>query len=79
MKTIDLNILFSGKENAMKFSQSPQEKRFLTADDVAEILNISKSSAYRIIKKLNEELRTTGKITVAGKISSKYFYENVYL
>jgi len=55
------------------------EKKFFNAKDVAEILNISKSSAYRIIRKLNEELKKAGKITIPGKISSKYFYENVYL
>ena len=56
-----------------------QEKKFLNATDVANILSISKSSAYRIIKKLNDELNKSGKITVLGKISSKYFYEKVYL
>jgi len=58
---------------------SIESKKFLSAHDVAEILGISKSSAYRIIRKLNAELEKAGKITVAGKISSKYFYENVYL
>ena len=58
---------------------SIESKKFLSAYDVAEILCISKSSAYRIIRKLNAELEKAGKITVAGKISSKYFYENVYL
>jgi len=58
---------------------SPQGKKFLTASDVAEILGISKSGAYRIIKKLNGELQKAGKITVAGKISSRYFYEKIYL
>jgi len=53
--------------------------KLLSATDVAAILNISKSSAYRIIKKLNDELKTSDKITVSGKISSKYFYEKVYL
>lgn len=58
---------------------SSHEKKFLNANDVAEILTISKSSAYRIIRKLNDNLKKTGKITVPGKISLKYFYENVYL
>lgn len=58
---------------------SLQEKKFLNASDVAEILSISKSSAYRIIRKLNSELEKAGKITVSGKISSKYFFESVYL
>jgi len=58
---------------------SSHGKKFLNASDVAEILGISKSSAYRIIKKLNGELQKAGKITVAGKISSRYFYEKIYL
>lgn len=56
-----------------------QDKKFLTATEVAEILHISRSSAYRIIQRLNGELKAQGKITIAGKISSRYFYENVYL
>lgn len=44
-----------------------QDKRFLTATDVAEILHISRSSAYRIIQRLNGELKAQGKITIAGK------------
>ena len=53
--------------------------KFLTAKHVADLLDISKSSAYRIIKKLNSELENDGKIIIAGKISSRYFYEKVYL
>ncbi len=56
-----------------------QDKKFLTATEVAEILHISRSSAYRIIQRLNSELKSQGKITIAGKISSRYFLENVYL
>ena len=54
-------------------------KRFLTATDVAELLDVSRSTAYRIIKRLNDELNKAGKLTVAGKVSAKYFYENTYL
>lgn len=56
-----------------------QVKQFLNAHEVAKILNVSKSSAYRIIKKLNDDLKKAGKITVSGKISARYFYESVYL
>lgn len=62
-----------------KSTATPIQKRFLTATDVAEILDVSRSTAYRIIKRLNAELNKEGKITVAGKISAKYFYENTYL
>jgi len=51
----------------------------LTASDVAEILCISRSTAYRIVKKLNEELEKSGKITVAGRVSARYFFEKTYL
>ena len=56
-----------------------ENKRFLTATDVAELLDVSRSTAYRIIKQFNDELNKAGKLTVAGKISAKYFYENTYL
>ena len=54
-------------------------RKFLTATDVAEILHVSRSTTYRIIKRLNNELNKAGKTTVAGKVSARYFYENVYL
>ncbi len=55
------------------------EKNFLTAKDVATILNISTATAYRKIKLLNEELRKKGKIVIAGKISRRYFEERTYI
>ena len=58
---------------------SPERKKFLTATEVAEILDVSRSTAYRIIHRLNAELEKAGKITVAGKGSARYFYENTYL
>lgn len=67
------------KEDYMYPTNHQQDKRFLTAADVAEILYISRSSAYRIIQRLNGELKAQGKITIAGKISARYFFENVYL
>ncbi len=72
----------AGKEDRMaenKAVSSFPQKKFLTATDVAEILSVSRSTAYRIIRKLNNELNKAGKITVAGKISARYFYENTYL
>ena len=53
-------------------------KLFLNAKDVAEIMDVSVSMAYKIIKKLNAELKEKGCITVSGKISRKYFEEKVY-
>jgi len=55
------------------------EKKFLTAKDVSDLLGVSLSTAYRIIKRLNDDLARVGKITVPGKVSSRYFFENVYI
>lgn len=53
-------------------------KRFYTADDIAYILSVSKSTAYREIKKLNDELRLKGYITISGKVPRKFFEEKFY-
>ena len=42
--------------------------RFIKADEVAEELGISKPYAYKIIRRLNEELREKGMITIAGPV-----------
>lgn len=55
------------------------EAKFLNAKDIASVLQISESSAYRIIRRLNKELTEQGKITIPGKISKRYFEEKVYL
>ncbi len=52
---------------------------FLSADDVSQIMGISKSKAYRIIKSINEDLNNRGFITISGKVSKRCFYEKVAL
>lgn len=51
---------------------------FYTANEIASILGISASSAYRIIRELNHELHLKGFIVIRGKISRKYFDEKFY-
>lgn len=48
---------------------------FLRVDAVAEILGISKSYAYKIVQKLNAELKEQGFITIAGRVNKQYFLE----
>lgn len=55
-----------------------EEKRFLNAEDVSQILECSKSYAYTVIKQLNEELKAKGFIIVHGKVNAKYFNERIY-
>lgn len=51
---------------------------FITAQEVAELIGISKSKAYTIVRELNEELSAKGFITVAGRVSRKFFEEKFY-
>lgn len=51
---------------------------FMRVDEVAEILGISKSYAYKIVKKLNDELKEKGFLTISGRVNKKYFMERVY-
>ena len=48
-------------------------KNYLNAADVSEYMGISIPMAYKIIRKLNDELRAQGFITVSGKINRRYF------
>ena len=48
---------------------------FLRVEDVADILCISKSHAYKIVQKLNNEMRAKGYITIAGRVNKQFFWE----
>ena len=54
------------------------ENKFIRADDVAQELSVSKPYAYKLIRKLNEELKEQGFITIAGRVNRQYFYEMLY-
>ncbi len=54
------------------------KSNFLSAEDVAKELSVSKTYAYRIIRQLNGELTEKGYITVSGRINRKYFSERLY-
>lgn len=68
-------VLFSLKN---KGGNTMEEKRFLTAQDVAKFMGISVPMAYKIIRRLNDELVASGYITVSGRISRCYFEKKVY-
>ncbi|MCQ4022933.1 MULTISPECIES: LysR family transcriptional regulator [unclassified Ruminococcus] len=54
------------------------ENRFIRADEVAKELAVSKPYAYKLIRRLNDELKAQGMITIAGRISRQYFNERLY-
>ena len=53
-------------------------RQVMTAQEVAEVLDISATSAYKLIRELNDELRGRGYITVRGRVSRAYFNEKMY-
>ena len=53
-------------------------KIYITASELAEILGISVGHAYKIIRELNRDLREQGYMTITGKVSCKYFDEKFY-
>ena len=55
-----------------------ENKRFLNAQDVANFMGISVPMAYKIIRKLNDELVAAGYIIVSGRISRTYFEKKIY-
>lgn len=61
----------------MQCNQENVPSKFLRANDVAEILQISRTTAYRIIKRINDDLERQGKIVISGRVSERYFNERV--
>ncbi|MBR4000513.1 MAG: helix-turn-helix domain-containing protein [Clostridia bacterium] len=54
------------------------EKIFMSVEEVAEVLDVSVPYAYKLIRQMNEELKATGCITIAGRVDRKFFYEKFY-
>lgn len=62
-------IKFEGGEDYLN------ENSFMRVDDVARELGVSKSYAYKLIQRLNAELREKGCLTISGRVSRRYFTE----
>lgn len=52
-------------------------KSFMNVQEVADELGVSKSYAYKIVKRLNGELAKQGYITISGRVNTKYFREKL--
>ena len=56
---------FEGGDNTV-------EHDFLRADELAKILGTSKSTAYRLMRKIRAELDAQGLLTIAGTVPRNY-------
>ncbi len=51
---------------------------FITVAEIKEVLDVSESKAYRIVRTLNEELKQKGFMVIPGRVSRQYFNERFY-
>ena len=77
---VSLNIIGCVLQAAQKRREVIRlaEKMFMRVYEVAEALDISTPYAYKLIRKLNEELKKQGCIVIAGRLDRKYFCERFY-
>ena len=54
------------------------DKIYLSAKDVSELLEVSLSKAYKIVRSMNTELAAKGYLVIPGKVPTAYFKEQWY-
>jgi len=54
------------------------QKRTYDAEEVATQLGTSKPYAYKLIRRLNDELEDAGQITIPGKVPCDYFERRLF-
>lgn len=60
----------------MKQTQTaPVPNKMITVEEVMDILQVGRSTAYHTMQRLNKELREKGYITHSGRISRAYLME----
>lgn len=55
-----------------------REKFYYTAEEVSQMLGISRAKAYKILQQMNADLEKKGYLIVRGKIPVVYFREKWY-
>ena len=52
--------------------------QFITAEEVQQVLKVSRSKSYQLIRDLNKELKSMGYQTLAGKCPIAHFKQKFY-
>ena len=73
-ETANEKQLRQGKEGILRMTE---KQSFMRVDEVAQELGVSKSYAYKIVQKLNAELKSLGYLTISGRVNRKFFYEKL--
>lgn len=53
-------------------------KIYITASELAELLDVSIGHAYKMVRQLNKELEKEGYLIIAGKVPKRYFEKRWY-
>lgn len=53
--------------------------RMVKAREVAKILSVSESKAYKVVKNLNEQLQKEGYLTISGRVPVQFLKERFKL
>lgn len=53
------------------------ESRYVRASEVAEILDVSKAKAYKLIAEMNNELKSQNIIVISGRVPRKYLMKRI--
>lgn len=53
------------------------EQSFMKVEEVASVLGVSKSYAYKVVQKLNAELKEKGYITISGRVNKQFFLKKL--
>ena len=51
---------------------------FIKVDEVANELGVSKPYAYKLVQKMNAELKKNGYLTISGRVSRQFYNEKLY-
>jgi len=51
---------------------------FVKADEIATDLEVSVAYAYKIIQRMNRELKSKGYMVISGRVSRLYYEEHFY-
>ncbi len=55
-----------------------KNETMIYAKEIAEILGVSKETAYKRIKELNRELSKQGFVTIAGRLPRQFWEDKFY-
>ncbi|MFT9077901.1 hypothetical protein [Ethanoligenens sp.] len=55
-----------------------ENKIYLTAAELSQILGVSTGHAYKMIRRMNQELEKAGYLVIAGKVPKRYFEKRWY-